>query len=147
MDTAAAVTFGAAGVLLVALIPLAGWPLLLLVVPLLVLGGVFGRYRVVIDEQVLAARALGRSVLRVPLAEVAEADVVEVDPFWEFGGWGPRVDVAGRVGLVTRKGPSVRIRRADDTEVVVTVDDAATAAGLLNTLADRSRPADGRPSS
>ncbi len=116
-------------------------------VPLLVLGGMFGRYRVLIDEQGLAARAFGRDVLRVPLAEVAEADSVEVDPFWEFGGWGLRVDVAGRVGLVTRKGPSVRIRRADDTEVVVTVDDAATAAGLLNPLADRARPADDRPDS
>lgn len=143
LDTAAALTCGVAAVLLVALVPLAGWPMLLLVVPLLVLGGAFGRYRVVIDERGLAARAFGRDVLRVPLAEVAEADSVEVDPFWEFGGWGLRVDVAGRVGLVTRKGPSVRIRRADDSEVVVTVDDAATAAALLNTLADRSRPADG----
>jgi hypothetical protein len=64
------------------------------------------------------------------------------DAFWEFGGWGRRVDVAGRVGLVTRKGPTVRIRRGDASEVLITVDDAGTAAALLNTLAD-VRPAAG----
>ena len=85
MDTAAAVTFGATAVLLV-LIPLAGWPLLLLLPPLFALGLAFGCYRVVINEHGLEARALGRRILHVPLTEMAVADVVDVDPFWEFGG-------------------------------------------------------------
>lgn len=140
VDTAAAVTLGAAVVILVALVPLAGWPLLLLVPPLVAVGGLFGRSRVVVDARGFEARALGRRFMHVPLAEVAAADVVEVDPFWEFGGWGLRVDVAGREGLITRKGPAVRIRRGDRSEVLVTVEDAATAAALLNTLADRRDP-------
>jgi hypothetical protein len=139
VDTAAALTFGATAVVLVALVPLAGWPLLLLLPPLIGLGAAFARYRVVIDDHGLEARALGRRVLQVTLAEVAVADVVDVDPFWEFGGWGLRVDVAGRVGLVTSQGPAVRIRRGDDSEVLITVADAPTAAALLNTLADSTR--------
>ena len=137
MDTAAKVVAGVAALGLGAVSALVSWwllPLALLVVGLL-LGS--GRIGTIVDEDGLSARVLGLRVLHVPLTEVAEADVVDVDPFWEFGGWGLRVDMAGRVGLVTRKGPAVRIRRDDDTEVLVTVDDAVGVAATINTLADR----------
>ncbi|TVR18435.1 MAG: hypothetical protein EA387_14515 [Nitriliruptor sp.] len=49
--------------------PLAGWPLALLLPPLVGLAVAFGRYRVVIAEHGLEARALGQRVLHVPLAE------------------------------------------------------------------------------
>lgn len=90
-----------------------------------------------VDADGLTIRSGRWRLLRVGIDEVAEADVVDVDPFWEFGGWGLRVDVAGRTGLVTRKGPAVRVRRGNGSEVLVTVDDAETAAATLNTLADR----------
>jgi hypothetical protein len=57
----------------------------------------------------------------------------------EFGGWGYRVGTDGTVGIVVRTGEGLRIRRTGDRSLVVTVDDAATGAALLNTLADRAR--------
>jgi hypothetical protein len=84
--------------------------------------------------EVRAARYL--PLLRVPPATIAEADRLDVD-VWEFGGWGLRVDVQGRTGVILRSGEAVRIRRGDGSEVVVTVDDAAGAAATLNSLADR----------
>lgn len=96
-----------------------------------------GRGRIRIDADGLRATTLGATVLRVPVEDVAAADVVEVSPFREFGGWGLRVDTAGRIGLVTRRGPAVRVRRGDDSEVLITLDDSHDAAATLNSLADR----------
>lgn len=98
----------------------------------------FVRVRVVIDEQGLAVRGAGFRFLHIPIDEVVEATVIEhVDPFWEFGGWGWRVDVHGRTGIVSRAGEALRVVRGDDTEVIITVDDAATAAATLHAFADR----------
>jgi hypothetical protein len=41
---------------------------------------------------------------------------------------------------VTRAGEAIRIERTGGRVQVVTVDDAATAAALLNTVAERARP-------
>jgi hypothetical protein len=99
---------------------------------------VFARVRVDIDDAGLHVRGLGIRFLHVPVAEVARADVVDhLDPFWEFGGWGLRIDVHGRTGVVSRAGEALRVVRGDSTELLVTVDDAATAAATLTTLADR----------
>jgi hypothetical protein len=112
------------------------WWLASLTVLLVLLLSGMGRVTTWIDADGLVVRMFGIRLLRVPLVEVAEADVVEVDPFWEFGGWGLRMDTAGRVGVVTRKGEALRVRRGDGTEVLVTVDGATEAASTLNTLAD-----------
>ncbi len=136
LDTAAWVLATVAGTVLLVVSAVVSWwllPIAVLVAGLLV---GMGRISCRIDHGGLSARALRIRILHVPIAEVAEADVVDVDPFWEFGGWGLRLDVAGRVGLVTRKGEAVRIRRGDGSQVLVTVGDAATAAATLNTLAD-----------
>jgi hypothetical protein len=135
------------GLLLVAGLVLAGsalpllvgtwWPLVLgasVLVPLVGLA----RFRVEVDGDGLVARSGPVTLLHVPVDQVAGADVIEeLDPFWEFGGWGLRVDVHGRTGLVSRAGEALTITRADGSEVVVTVDDATGAAATLNTLADR----------
>lgn len=92
--------------------------------------------RVSVDRDGLHVRLLGVRVLHVPLEEVVAADVVDVHPFREFGGWGLRMDLHGRVGWVTRQGRAVRVRRGDASEVLVTVDDATDVAATLNTLAD-----------
>lgn len=136
IDTSALVTSLTGAGVLVALATVTSWWLALLAPPILVFSGVAGRFRVRVDAEGLHARTLGRRILHVPVAEVARAEVIDLDPFWEFGGWGLRVDVAGRVGLVTRKGPAVRIVRGDDSEVLITVDDATLAAATLNTLAE-----------
>jgi hypothetical protein len=144
LDRAAAVIGVVATVGILALAAVVSWWLvsIALLVAVLFLG--IGRLVTCVDEDGLSVRALGRRLLHVPLDHVAGAEVIEVDPFWEFGGWGLRVDMAGRTGLVTRKGEALQVLRGDGSEVVVTVDDAARAAAILNTLADRLQDADAR---
>jgi hypothetical protein len=113
------------------------WPLVLGATVLVPVVGLT-RFHVEVDGDGVVARSGPMTLLRVPLEQVAGADVVEqLDPFWEFGGWGLRVDVHGRTGLVSRAGEALSVARADGSEVVVTVEDAAGAAATLNTLADR----------
>ena len=98
--------------------------------------------RVGVDARGLLARsALGWPTVRVPLDEVVAARVVAIDPFGEFGGWGYRIGHGGRAGFVLRKGEGIEVERTGGRVLVVTVDDAATGAALLNTLADRARSA------
>ena len=73
------------------------------------------------------------------IEEVEEAVVVQVNPLREFGGWGIRTGVGGRIGVVMRGGEALEVVRTGGRRVVVTVDDAATGAALLNTLAGRAR--------
>ncbi|SDS68573.1 Protein of unknown function [Paraoerskovia marina] len=75
----------------------------------------------------------------VPADEVERAGVVEVAPMREFGGWGWRVGRGGRVGVVVRNGEGLLVERSGGRSIVVTVDDAATGAALLNTMSDRAR--------
>ncbi|QGQ19748.1 hypothetical protein GC089_11580 [Cellulomonas sp. JZ18] len=135
---------GGAAVLLVAglAITMPMPALWLLVVVLAALLAAMSVFRVRVDAAGLTARsALGWPTLRVPLEEVEEARTVTVDPLADFGGWGYRVGAQGRVGVVLRRGEGLEVRRTGGRATVVTVDDAATAAALLNTLADRSRGA------
>jgi hypothetical protein len=106
---------------------------------LAVLLGLSG-WTVTVDARGLVAKArLPRPRLVVPLDEVEHAEVVTVHPLREFGGWGLRVGLGGRVGVVVRSGEAIEVTRTGGRRVVVTVDDAATAAALLNTLAARAR--------
>jgi hypothetical protein len=99
-------------------------------------------FTVTVDARGLAVRSgLGWPRQTVPLDEVLRAEVVQVRPFHDFGGWGYRVGRGGRVGIVVRTGEGLLVERTGGRSLVVTVDDAATAAALLNTLADRSRVA------
>ena len=87
-----------------------------------------------------------RSIAGLPRFSVALADVegvavVRVDPTAEFGGWGFRLGLDGRFGIVLRAGDAIQVERRRGRTLVVTVDDAATGAGLLSALADRSRAA------
>ncbi|GIG38357.1 DUF1648 domain-containing protein [Cellulomonas phragmiteti] len=96
--------------------------------------------RVRVDARGLVARsALGWPAIRVPLDEVLAARVTQVDPFGDFGGWGYRIGRGGRVGFVMRTGEGIEVERTGGRLHVVTVDDAATGAALLNSLADRAR--------
>ncbi|MFF4159239.1 DUF1648 domain-containing protein [Streptomyces sp. NPDC001678] len=76
--------------------------------------------------------------LNVPLQRIAEAGHRTVNPVRDFGGWGYRAR-PGASGIVLRSGDAISARLTTGSEFVVTVDDAATAAALLNTLADRER--------
>jgi hypothetical protein len=83
--------------------------------------------------------SLGWPRTRVPLDEVRRADVIDVSPLRDFGGWGWRVGRKGRVGIALRRGESLLVERTGGRSVVVTVDGSAMAAGLVNSLADRAR--------
>jgi len=97
-------------------------------------------WAVTVDHRGLTARtSVGYPTLNVPLDEVEFAEVTTVDPLREFGGWGIRTGRGGRVGVVVRKGPALQVHRTGGRVFVVTVDDAATGAALLNTLAARTR--------
>jgi hypothetical protein len=109
------------------------------VLALAILGPVvaMARFTTRIDDGGLTVKAAGLTLVDVPVAQVVGADVIDhLDAFWEFGGWGLRVDVRGRTGVVARSGPAISVVRADRSELVVTVDDAARAAATLNTVAD-----------
>lgn len=107
---------------------------------LLALVGGLTSWTVSVDARGFVARsAFPRPRVVVPLAEVEHATVRTVSPLNEFGGWGLRTGLDGTVGLVLRSGEAIEVRRTGGRRVVATVDDAATGAALLNTLAERAR--------
>lgn len=110
-----------------------GWPMLLLVaVVLLVLVGVMFRWQVTADRRGLTVRsALGWPRTTIPVHEITDVAIVEVQPMAEFGGWGWRHGVDGRSGVVVRTGAAIQVTRANGKRFVVTVDDAATGAAVL----------------
>jgi hypothetical protein len=100
---------------------------------------VFLHWTVVVGEVGLTVRsALSRPRFVIPLNEVEMAEVVQVRPLPEFGGWGIRGGKGGRVGVIIRKGPALQVHRSGGRIFLVTVDDAETGAALLNTLAARA---------
>lgn len=130
---------GAVGVGTVALTRMWVFGLLLLV---LTVGAMlaFTAFRVTVGDSGVSVRSIiGRPRWRMPLNEVAQARVTTVNPLTEFGGWGYRLGVDGRTGFVVRAGEALEVVRSDGRSWVVTVDDAAQGAALLNTLVDRAR--------
>ena len=98
-------------------------------------------YRVRVDAAGLEARStIGWPVFRVPAADVAHAASGHITPLSDFGGWGMRW-APGRFGLVMRTGEGLIITRKDGRIFALTLDDAATAAGLLEAYATADAPA------
>lgn len=85
----------------------------------------------------IAYGPLGWPRQTVPLADVASAERTEIDP-WSVGGWGYRKAGSGKTAVVLRGGEGLRVVRRDGRELLVTVPDAATAAGLLTALRGRA---------
>lgn len=63
--------------------------------------------------------------------QITAVKVVHVTPMGEFGGWGLRIAVDGRMGIVLRTGEALEITRGNGRRFVVTIDDAGTAASVL----------------
>ncbi len=96
-------------------------------------------FHVVVDDKGLSAvSALGVPRFGVRLDDVVDAGVAHVNGFAEFGGWGVR-QRPGALGIVLRNGESLQVTRRNGRRLVITVDDAATAAALLTALASRAR--------
>lgn len=97
-------------------------------------------FRVSVTEAGLRVRLIaGLPRFTVPLSDVESVTVVRVHPTAEFGGWGFRLGLDGRFGIVLHAGEAIQVVRSQARTFVVTVDDAATGAGLLAALAARSR--------
>lgn len=112
------------------------WPLV--IVPVVLAFAILGTtdWRVRIDEAGFSVRStLGWPRYVIPMTDVASAGTTDVVPLGEFGGFGLRWGGRGRVGVITRGGEALEVHRRDGRAVVVTVDDAATAAGVLEAYA------------
>lgn len=120
------------------------WPLVLISVLLVVVAFVIGvAWRVRVDATGLEVRALPLGVprMRVSASEITSATVRQVDPLAEFGGWGWRYMPGNGWGIVGRRGEAIEVVRRAGTRLVVQVDDAATAASLLTSYAQKAAEA------
>jgi hypothetical protein len=116
-------------------IGLATWSwstLVLIVLGLVVLA--FAEVRVTISQRgaVVSLGWLGVPSWTVPIGDISHAEVETVNPM-AYGGWGYRLRPGVRA-IVTRGGESLRLVRDDKADLVLTVDGAATGAGLLNSM-------------
>jgi len=105
----------------------------LVVVGLLVLG--FSEVRVTVGGGgvVIGIGWLGFPSWRVSVEEITGTSVEHVMPM-AYGGWGYRIRPGARA-VVVRGGTALRLRRRDRPDLVVTVDDAETGAGLVGAIA------------
>jgi len=95
-------------------------------------------WRVVVDQRGLTVTGLfGFPRFQIPLESVVAAAEITVTTFGEYGGWGVRFGRSGNWGVITRAGTAIEVQRRSGANFVVTVDDAATGAGLLTSLARR----------
>ena len=126
-----------AGISAVALITTNGrlWEITLVPVILMVFTLATFTWHLRVDARGVDIRsAVGLPRFRFPLDDVVSAEARQVDAFSEFGGWGLRWGLNGRVGIILRSGEALEIRRKKGLALVVTVDDAAAGAALLNGL-------------
>jgi len=72
---------------------------------------------------------LGWPSVRVGLSEMVGVTLEDVEPM-AYGGWGYRV-LPGVRAIVIRRGEGIRVSRIGRPDLVVTVDDAATAGAVL----------------
>jgi uncharacterized membrane protein len=94
----------------------------------------FAEVRVTVSHKgaVVSLGWLGIPSWTVPMSSISRAEVETVDPM-AYGGWGYRLRPGARA-IVTRGGEALRLVRDDETDLVLTVDDASTGAGLLNSM-------------
>lgn len=96
-----------------------------------------GRVRVTVDRRGLTVvlGVLGLPRVHIPAEDITSATAADVSPA-SFGGWGYRF-VPGGSGVIMRSGPALVVTRRSGRRFTVTVDDAATAAGVLGGVTGR----------
>lgn len=130
-------------VAVIAVVTAQGW-LTLIPVAIVAMFLTMATARVAVDRRGVTVRGpLPWPRFHTPLDSIARADVVQVNAIRDFGGFGARLSVMGphrgSRGLVLRSGEALRLTRGDGGRELVVVDDAATAAALVNALVQRSR--------
>ncbi|WP_298037130.1 DUF1648 domain-containing protein [uncultured Microbacterium sp.] len=104
-----------------------------------VLTGTMAVFRVRISTDGLRVRSLiGWPSTRIPLDRIEKVECVQINPMGEFGGWGWRIGMDGRRGVVLRAGEALQVTQTTGRVFVVTVDGAADAASVLETLRSQS---------
>jgi hypothetical protein len=72
----------------------------------------------------------------IPIDEMISARAMQVDGLGDFGGWGWRVgiwgEMSGAVGVIIRSGDALVVDQTNGRRFVVTIDDAADTASVLN---------------
>ena len=111
------------------------WWLMLLVSLVIVFGIVTCTvYRVRIDSRGLLVRSLvGWPKFHYTPDRITAVAVVDVAPMAEYGGWGLRF-IPGSTGVLMRGGEGILVTLTSGRTFVVTVDEAATGAGLLEAV-------------
>ena len=108
------------------------WIMVLITALVIVLIATTLVFRVRVNSDGLLVRSVvGWPRWSIRASEIADVRVVQVNPVAEFGGWGLRIDVEGRMGVVLRTGEALQVTRTNGRVFVVTIDDAATAAAVL----------------
>lgn len=120
------------------------WYVLAVTVVIIALVALMLSIRVTVDKRGLTITgALGWPKFRTPLDEIEYATTVQVRPIRHFGGYGFRVAALGPYrgasGFIMRGGTGVLLQRTTGRRTVVVIDDARTAAGLINALVERDR--------
>lgn len=94
------------------------------------------RFRVIVDEREIRVINMGMAAMTYGIDEVVGADVAEIKPFADFGGWGLKTKGRRNYGVVTRTGPAVVVTFAGGDRLTITTPKAEDIAGSLNRLAD-----------
>lgn len=109
-----------------------GWIMVLVTVLTIVLIATTLVFRVRVNSAGLLVRSvLGWPRWNIRASDIADVRVVQVNPVAEFGGWGLRIGIDGRMGVVLRTGEALQVTRKSGKVFVVTINDAATAAAVL----------------
>ncbi|MGB6040355.1 MAG: DUF1648 domain-containing protein [Gordonia sp. (in: high G+C Gram-positive bacteria)] len=134
------VAMGASVAVLIGLgVVMTSWFLLGLAVLVAIVSlGLMGSIKVTVSSDGFHAHnSLGWPKIDMALADIRRAEVVNVNGFRDFGGWGYRVagrgELRGVKGFVLRSGEALLVVGDDRRELVV-VDGAVEAAGILNAL-------------
>jgi hypothetical protein len=115
------------------------WSTLLIAVLLLLVAVGTSFWRVRVSSTGFAVRSLlGLPRFTVPIEQIESARVTQVSPLGDFGGWGVRWGSNGRIGVVVRSGEALEVSRTRGRTIVVTVEDAASAAALINGFRERT---------
>ena len=96
------------------------------------------RWRVSVGQHGASVVSLaGWPAIRIPLAEITDVRLIDVNPVGDFGGWGWRW-AGGRMGIVLQAGSAIEVTRSNGKVLVVPVNDAETAVAVLQaSLAQR----------
>jgi Protein of unknown function (DUF1648) len=83
---------------------------------------------------VIIRAALGIPLFRIPLDQIISANASDVQALAQYGGWGIRIAFNSRIGIIVRSGEALEIHRRKGLTMLVTIEDATTAAALINGL-------------